>query len=62
MKKNIEVTLFILTVFAVYFILDDLFFRVLRKWINQFIHQRGVSHNLNNFYNRFNYVLQKKKK
>lgn len=44
MGKTIKITLITLSTFAIYFILDDLFFKVLRNWINGFFHQFGVSH------------------
>ena len=44
MKKSIRVTLIVLIVFVIYFVLDDLFFNDIRKWLDEIIHQRGISH------------------
>lgn len=34
----------VLVIFAIYFILDDLLFYDIRKWLDESIHQRGISH------------------
>lgn len=44
MGKTIKITLITLLTFAIYFILDDLFFKILRNWIYETVHQFGVSH------------------
>lgn len=44
MNKTIKIALITLFTFAVYFTLDELFFKVLRNWINGIVHQFGISH------------------
>ncbi|MBK6266088.1 CPBP family intramembrane metalloprotease [Marivirga sp. S37H4] len=42
--KSLRVLWITLLSFAIYFVLDDLYFHSLRKWINEYINQIGVSH------------------
>ncbi|MDT8415778.1 MAG: CPBP family intramembrane glutamic endopeptidase [Flavobacteriaceae bacterium] len=44
MNKTIQITSITLLTFAVYFFLDNLFFKILRNWINETVHQIGISH------------------
>lgn len=44
MKNSTKTLLIVLISFGVYFILDDLYFNSLRKWIFEFTNQLGVSH------------------
>jgi membrane protease YdiL (CAAX protease family) len=41
---TLRITGIVLATFAVYFIIDDLYFYNFRAWLDQFIHQKGVSH------------------
>ena len=43
---SIRVTIITLITFAIYFTLDSLYFYDLRNWLDGFINQRGISHNL----------------
>ena len=44
MKRTIRVTFITLITFAIYFILDDLYFNDIRKWLNEILNQKGISH------------------
>lgn len=44
MQPIARITLIIFLSFGVYFLLDELYFKVLRTWIHQAIHQIGISH------------------
>lgn len=44
MSKASKTTLVTLLSFGIYFLTDETWFKPLRSWINQFIHQVGVSH------------------
>ena len=44
MSKTVKILLITILSFGIYFVLDDLFFNVLRKWLNAIINQFGISH------------------
>lgn len=44
MKNSIKALLIVIVAFGTYFILDDLFFKSLRKWIFELTNQLGISH------------------
>lgn len=44
--KPLQVILIILITSTVYFVLDEVYFKALRTWINSYIDQIGVSHNI----------------
>ncbi len=46
MQKTIKVITITLTFFGIYFLLDELFFRKTRSWLDEMIDQIGISHNL----------------
>lgn len=45
-NKQLQFILTILVTFTIYFVLDVLYFNVLRTWINGYIDQIGISHNI----------------
>lgn len=44
MNKNIRIILITFISFGVYYFLDELYFRELRKWLNEIINQSGAAH------------------
>lgn len=44
MKNTLKILLITLISFAVYFVLDDMYFKVLRKWFYELSNQFGLSH------------------
>lgn len=44
MKTTLKIVLIVLLSFSVYFVLDDLYFKELRNWINGIVNQIGISH------------------
>jgi len=44
MKNTLQVVLIVLLSFSVYFVLDDIYFKELRKWLYGLTDQFGISH------------------
>ena len=44
MKNSLKIILIVFLSFGIYFVLDDLYFKELRNWMNGILNQLGISH------------------